>query len=244
MKPFIFCALLLINFAYANSNPVNIGYVLHGPPFHIAEKGKLIGGIVYDVSMSIAKKAGLIAMLTELPTKRTDEMLIKGSIQMLCFHNPKWSYTPEKLIWGPEILKRKEFFIISNQTSDLKSHDELKNKLIGTHLGYHYSQLLTKLFKEGIASRVNKLKTTSLYKLLQMQRVYAIVDNEYSFYYRTQTGDAKGLKLSSLVDKEYSLHCALSKHNISLTNLLLEATHAMIEDGAFVGLTHKYTQKE
>ncbi|WP_027706931.1 hypothetical protein [Zooshikella ganghwensis] len=111
-------------------------------------------------------------------------------------------------------------------------------------LGYHYSQLLTKLFKEGIASRVNKLKTTNLYKLLQMQRVYAIVDNEYSFYYRTQTGDAKGLKLSSLVDKEYSLLCALSKHNISLTNLLLEATHAMIEDGAFVGLTHKYSKKE
>ncbi|MBU2710934.1 substrate-binding periplasmic protein [Zooshikella harenae] len=244
MKTVILCFFFLVNIAQAKNTIVNIGYVFHGPPFHIEEKGKLIGGVVYDISKSIAKKAGLVPAFSELPTKRTDEMLVKGRIQMLCFHNPKWSYHPDKLLWGPEVIKRKEFFIISNNTSDLKSYDDLKNMLIGTHLGYHYSQLLTKLFDAGIASRVNKQKTSSLYKLLKMQRVHTIIDNEYSFYYQVQAGNAKGLKLSSLIDKEYSLHCVFSKNNITLTNLLLKATQIMIEDGSFIRLLKKYTQKE
>ncbi|MGI0117956.1 substrate-binding periplasmic protein [Zooshikella sp. RANM57] len=244
MKTVTLCFFLLANIAQAKSTIVNIGYVIHGPPFHLAEKGKLIGGIVFDISKNIAQKAGLVPVFTQLPTKRTDEMLVKGSIQMLCFHNPKWSYHPDKLLWGPEVLKRKEFFIISNNTPDLKSYDDLKSRFIGTHLGYHYSPMLTKLFDTGIASRINKQKTSSLYKLLQMQRVYTLIDNEYSFYHRVRTGDAEGLKLSSLIDKEYSLHCAFSKHNITLTNLLLKATEMMIEDSSFIHLLNKYTQKE
>ncbi|MCX4026396.1 transporter substrate-binding domain-containing protein [Endozoicomonas sp. SM1973] len=240
MYIFIFTILSLIYSLNATSNQVNIGYVEHGPPFHQLTNGKLTGGLVYDVASAIAANTGKQAYFMNLPTNRVDDFLVTGKTAMICFHNPMWVRSPKRFHWGPVMFYRKEYFIIRNASPDIFDHQQLRGKSIATHLGYTYSKKTMALFKEGLTTRINKQKTALLYRLLKLNRVNALVDNEISFNYLKKQGVASGLRLSSLVDKKYPLHCAFSKNSPAIAKQLINAAHKMLEDKSMLSILRKY----
>ncbi|WP_163835883.1 substrate-binding periplasmic protein [Spartinivicinus ruber] len=233
----------VLSFFYALNtvgNQVKVGYVVHGPPFHELTNEKLSGGLVYDVAQAIVLAANKQPHFMKLPTNRVDDFLIAVKIHMICFHNPMWVNKPERFHWGPEMFHRKEYFIIPQEVSDITDYSQLKGKSIATHLGYVYSNKVTDLFEQGISKRVNKQKTTAMYNILQLRRVHTLIDNEISFNYLKKQGVATGLRLSSLVDKKYPLHCVFSKGAPEIVQELLNASQEIISNNTMLTIISKY----
>ncbi|MCG8609955.1 MAG: transporter substrate-binding domain-containing protein, partial [Pseudomonadales bacterium] len=160
---------------------VKVGYVNCGKPYNQYQNGQLSGGLVYEVARKITERANFSPAFLELPPLRVTEFLKRGEVQMVCFYNAKWTPEPEAFLWGPPLATYREFFIVRAGDA-LNDHAQLRGKTIATHQGYFYSDQLMTFFKSGVARRVEHTDTAHLYQLLALNRVDAIVDNEFSFH--------------------------------------------------------------
>ncbi|MBU2711466.1 substrate-binding periplasmic protein [Zooshikella harenae] len=223
MKHILKFLLILLCSHIAIARTVDIGYTSHGLPFDEEKDEKLIGGLIFDIASLIVSTAKLEPVFHSLPVNRVEEFLVSGYIQMLCLYNPSWLISPDHFTWGPPLLRQREFFIIRQQDENITHYEQLKGFNIGSHLGYIYSDTLMSLFDDGEATRISRLSTLELYKLIKLNRVNVIIDNDYSFFYLKSQGKANGLQLTSLIDNIYPLHCALSKIKPTLNKKLLSA---------------------
>ena len=69
-RPISFLFLMLLSAVCFANEKVEIGYILHGPPFHDVKNNKLSGGLEYDVGKLIAEAAKFDPHFVELPNSR------------------------------------------------------------------------------------------------------------------------------------------------------------------------------
>ena len=67
---------------------------------------------------------------------------------------------------------------------------------------------------------------------LHLQRIHALIDDEYSFYYRQQT-ESNPVKRSDLIDQEYDMHCAISKESMVSPDQVNEAIQVLVNRRIF-----------
>ncbi|MBU2712472.1 substrate-binding periplasmic protein [Zooshikella harenae] len=219
---------------------ITIGFVHHGPPIDIMQDDTLVGGIVFDIGTTIAHKAGFIAAFQLLPTKRAEVWLAENKIHMLCLYNRHWLEKPERFIWGPDLTHYQEYFILNKEAPDIKSYEQLQGMTIAARLGYYYSPQLEDLFKKEYSVRLNRQDTDSLYRLLTLKRVDALIDNTWSYYYRQKNNPNFTLRLASLRDANYPVTCLCSEQSSEISKTLVQSMNNLLNQGKIRQLMAKY----
>lgn len=216
------------------------GYGTYGgmPYFEEDIKGNLSGGITYEVSKMIAEKMHLKSTFVRIPVNRAENYLFEGKMDLLCLYNPQFFSEPNRFYWSIPFDKHVEFFVI-HEGDSLTERSELTDKVVGTQLGYHYNQETEMLFAQKKASRFDRENLDTHYRLLALQRIHALIDVEYSFYYRQQT-ESNPVKRSDLIDQEYDMHCAISKESMVSPDQVNEAIQVLVKQTDFRALLNRY----
>ncbi|ARU55820.1 ABC transporter periplasmic protein [Oleiphilus messinensis] len=238
---FILCSIA-IPLAATETTQLKIGFVDAGQPYNIKSGQLLVDGLNYEVIQLILKEAKLgSAKIIGLPKLRVAEFLKNGKIQMLCLYSPKWMKSPLEVLWGPIITTFDEHFIILKKRSGIENHSQLIGKTVGGHLGYRYSDRFRTLVQSGQIQRNNYTETNKLYELLFLKRLYAIIDNQFSFTAMlNHESEYNSLRASKLIDKSYPVTCALSRQRKSESLHLLNAMNELKHAGKFDSIIDKY----
>ncbi len=238
----VLLSLIAVN-VYSESRAAGeivFGYGTYGgmPYFEENEQGRIHKGITFDFSNKIASKMGRESAFFRVPVNRAEEYLRQGKYDAICLYNPQFFERADQFDWSIPFDQHEEYFIIVEQNS-LGSRRELENKLIGTQLGYIYNPLTEALFREGKATRVDKESVDVLYRLLTLNRIDTMIDDENSFFYR-KLKYREQIKISQLLDHKYDMHCAISKQSAVSVEKMNGAIQELIQEKAFSEILSNY----
>lgn len=223
---------------------IKIGYgTSGGEPYDILDdRGNLVAGINYDLGGIIAGELGKKPSYIQVPVLRVDNMLGNGSVEVMCLYNPAFLVSPDNYYWSDPFFKQTEVFIVLEQTQ-LNSRDQLIGLEIGTHLGYNYHPETMRLFSEERVSRIDKEDSQTLYQMLSLGRLGALIDTRVAFNYQMKKNKQQSqyvLKQSSLIDGEYDLSCALSQKSKLPIDTLNHVLRKLIDSGEITSVFNRY----
>jgi ABC-type amino acid transport substrate-binding protein len=227
-----------------HNETLKIGYgTSGGEPYEILnDRGDLVSGINYDLGEKIAGELGKTPLFYQVPVLRADDMLVSGMVDVLCLYNPLFLASPGEHYWSDSFYKQTEVFIVPDQTQ-INSRDQLSGLSVGTHLGYNYHPETMKLFSDARVSRVDKEDSETLYKLLSLGRLGALIDTRVAFDYRMKKNTQQSqyrLKKSNLIDGEYDLSCVLSQKSLLPLDSLNLALRKLVDTGEIASVFNRY----
>ncbi len=227
-----------------HNETLKIGYgTSGGEPYEILnDRGELISGINYDLGKKISRELGKTPFFYPMPVLRADAMLSSGTVEILCLYNPAFLASPEEYYWSDSFFKQTEVFIVPAPVQ-LNSRDQLSGLSVGTHLGYHYHPETMKLFSDARASRIDREDSDTLYDLLSLGRLGALIDTRVAFDYRMKKHKQQSqfvLKQSDLIDAEYDLYCALSQKSLLPLDSLNQALRKLVDAGEIASVFDRY----
>ncbi|MCG8612457.1 MAG: transporter substrate-binding domain-containing protein [Pseudomonadales bacterium] len=233
--------LLMSSDTLADSASIRVGYVDVGQPYNVKQDNRLVAGINFDVIGLITEVSRYDSVeMIGLPKLRVSEFLRSGKVQMVCLYSPMWMKKPDEVIWGPPIVAFQEYFIVPKGSEPLRSHEQLAGKVVGGQLGYRYSEAFTDLVKQGAVRRDDFTNTDKMYELLMLNRLGALIDNQFSFVaLRNKIPGGNRLEMSKLIDGTYETSCALSPHKPDVSSHLLAVMKALKKDHRFKRIVEK-----
>lgn len=132
------------------------------PPYLITEEDRQ-SGIMWDVVALIAERLDYRVVPEEIPRKRVDEMLVGGYIDGTT-RAKEWTDNPEDYIFTDPVVDIEEvLFIPKDSDLDFEAPEDLFDRTLVTHLGYHYPALETH-FKAGKIKRFDVSKDKDMFK--------------------------------------------------------------------------------
>lgn len=161
----------------ANTLVFNVSTNGH-PPFTIANEDGTITGIFWEVLEHIARKQGITLKPVQLPTKRVDNFILEGQVDVT-MRAIEWTDQPDQFIFtDPVVTTSDAVFVHRSKVADIDSLDDLDGKLLLIRLGFHYPDL-DPAFKEGRIEFIELQDETSMFRrLLEGKRFDGAVTNE------------------------------------------------------------------
>lgn len=208
------CALslgLLSNFCSAES--LMWGY---GPadsmPYVGLEQQHVEHGLAYQVSQEISKRFGLPVEFLETPNNRLEPYLQQGRLHLICNTNPEWVSQPQQYHWSPALYDEQDVLLQRMDQPELTSLASLYGKVLGTSLGYIYSQPLMTAFSTGKVARQDVRDLDTSLHMLDRQRLDAVIDMQRNLAYKLAQHPQMQLHFSPWVVQRYEVYCAYSSH--------------------------------
>ena len=134
-----------------------------------------------------------------IPTKRLEEMVKSGKIDIAAFHNLAWGWTKESVEKSIDLINAKDVYIaLKKDQRDEKFFEDLDNRSKIGVMGFHYSFIENDLTPEQLKSKFN-LDTVHSEK--------AVVDMVLSE--RCEVGIVSTLTLQYLMKKSPEKHTKL-----------------------------------
>lgn len=218
MKSSLIClSLFMVSFTCsANDKQLTFSYWSEaGPPFVFladSNQQEIENGLVKDLAELISTRLAATPKYVNIPVKRIESQLYTGAIDFDCITNPIWKQQPKDYHWSPALFKGADRFMIkSSRNQVIDQFTDLKGKTLGIYKSYTYHPKIMKMIKDGDINTVKLSNIDHGIKLLQLDRIDALIDFDIILNYKIKHNHPKTLALADLYAEKYDLFCAYSK---------------------------------
>jgi len=197
--------------------------------------GRLRGGIHYDLAQLLAGKLNRQLVTLVLPRKRIAMALESGQGDLLCLYLPQW--LPGHYHWSQPFFPQTELLVSAlNAPAPLELSD-LKDRPIGTVLGYSYPELEVALgmhFRRAdVTSNAINLRKLAAGRIAHVATIKAFYD------YRLRQGENLHVH-PPLQIRQYLTRCALSPNSSVKLEEFDNAISELVNEGAIAKVLSNY----
>jgi len=205
-------ALLLLSLALgAHAEELRWGFATaDGMPYVEVHEQQLRGGFTHRLGTATGQRLGMELSFIETPNKRIEEFLMRGRIHVICNANPQWLEGPQRFHWSAPLYSEDDVLLTHNQQPLVTRLEDLQGKVLGTQLGYVYSEALMRAFAAGQIIRQDVRDLSTSLNLLRKQRLDAVIDMRRPISYQLAKRPDAPLRISPWVVERYAMHCSYS----------------------------------
>jgi ABC-type amino acid transport substrate-binding protein len=199
------------------------------------QNGAISGGIVKDVGDLLAQRLGRRAVYLNADSPDVTPALSSGRADAMCFVTPFW--IDGDYNWSPPMLPDAEMIAARSDAPHLSSLKDLKDKPVGTVVGYRYQrveQVLGKRFKRVDAANMDK----NIQQMVAGKVPYTMI-SEATLNYQQRINP--GLKVrADLLFSSYKAQCAFSQKSAIPFDDVSKAIDTLLKDGSIDQIMARY----
>lgn len=199
------------------------------------QSGAISGGIVKDVGDALAQRLNRRVVYLNADTPDVTPFLSGGRADGMCYVMPFW--IDGDYNWTPPFLPDAEMIAARHDAPHLRSLKDLKDKPVGTVVGYRYPrvhQVLGDRFRRVDAANMDR----NIEQMVAGKVPYTIISEATLAY---QQRIHPGLKVrAELVFSAYKAQCAFSKQSEVPFEEVSKAIDALIKDGSIAQILARY----
>lgn len=237
--PIYLGALLLPWSASSLAAPIKWGFSPSDPPPYVVMDGaSLQSSLTKDLGQLVANATDRSVQFIPVPNNRIDDAFNRGQIDIICNTQPSWHTHPEQMLWS-EVLYEDADVIATRSTSQPPSSiNDLRGAMVGTTLGYHYSNKLTDAFESGQLTRHDVRDLNTRLKMLERRRLDATVELRRPLQHYL-LGKPADIRISDWEIERFALRCATPRQPENHRRLI-DAIHRLLEEGQITDLVDRY----
>lgn len=199
------------------------------------QNGAISGGIVKDVGDALAQRLGRRPVYLNADTPDVTPALSSGRADGMCYVMPFW--IDGDYNWSPPLLPDAEMIAARSDAPHLRSLKDLKDKPVGTVVGYRYPRVQLVLgdrFKRVDAASMDK----NIEQMVAGKVPYTMIgEATLNYLHRIHPG----LKVRpDLVFSSYKAQCAFSLKSAIPFDEVSKAIDALIKDGSIDQIMARY----
>jgi len=206
----------------------------HAMPFGGFEQGRLVTGIVKELSDDIAQRLGRSVEYVPVPPRRVAQVLAAGEADGVCYVARGW--ITGDFHWSPPVLEHSGVVAAHRQAAPVSRLEDLAGKPLGTVHAYRYPQfefLGERFVRDDAPSMLINLR-----KLAAHRMDYALTE-QITLEYHNKLHPQDGLR-AALVLSPYRTHCVFTlAHELPLDKLD-QAARDMVRDGSVERILARY----
>jgi len=206
-------------------------------------EARLLGGIVHDWGVALAKRLGREPQFLLMPARRVGQQLREGGFDLQCFENPQWYSSQDEawIEWLPRPLMEVVEELVSQPGTPLIHRlEQLHGRTVGVVTGYRYP-LLDPLFEAG---RIERSQAHNEVRLLQMQSLgradYSVISHLQLAYARAHDPRLRTLVASPLEVSRTALYCLRQRRSPIPLPELAAAQQALLSEGRLEEILRRY----
>lgn len=241
MRPILSCLgiLPLLWLSDLQAGPINWGFSPSDPPPYVAMDGvALQSSLTRDLGELVAGAVARPVHFVAVPNNRIDEAFEQGRIDIICNTLPSWHSHPEQLNWSDVLYEDADVIATRNTGRAPAQLEDLKGALVGTTLGYHYSESLTGAFESGLLARHDVRDMETRIKMLERGRLDATVEMRRPLQHHLLANSA-AIQISAWEIEHFDMRCAARPETDNATRLI-DAIHQLLEQGRIHDVVRRY----
>ena len=204
-------------------------------PLADIDGGRLRGGIHHDLAQALARKLNRQLVAQVLPRKRIAMALDSGQGDLLCLYLPQWLPGPYQ--WTQPFFPQTELLVSALNAPAPQELSDLRDRPIGTVLGYSYPELEVALgmhFRRAdVSSNAINLRKLAAGRIAHVATIKSFYD------YRLRQGDKLPVH-PPLQIRHYLTRCALSPNSSVKLEEVDNAITELINEGAIGRILSNY----
>lgn len=199
------------------------------------ENGVLTGGIIKDFGDALAKRLGRRALYVSVDGGAVSPVLTSGRADALCYVMPAW--IDGDYHWSTPFLPDTEMLIARGDAPAVGSLRGLRNKPVGTVLGYRYPRI-EQVLGEGFVRVDAANMDQNIERILIGKAQYALIGDTTLAY--LQRGHPELHLRRELMFFSFKAQCAFSRKSSQLFEQANSAIDAMLKDGSINQILARY----
>lgn len=200
-----------------------------GMPYVEVRDQQLRGGFTKLLGERVGQALGLQVRFVEVPNNRLEPFLAQNRIQVICNANPNWMEQPGRWHWSAPLYEEEDMLLQHQQQPPIASLADLRDRTLGTSLGFVYSAELMAAFADGWIRRQDVRDLPTRMHMLAHQRLDALIDMHRTLAYRLASDPELPIRFSPWVVQRYWMHCAYTTA-LPVTSERLDATLLELRD--------------
>lgn len=211
------------------------------PPYTIVKSDGRVSGIMWDVMSALAKAHNLRLEAREIPTKRVEDFLLMGQLDVT-MRSREWSQNPEKFLFSAGVVKVQDMvFTRADSPLVVEEVEDLKGTILLTQLGYRYPTLEPD-FESGAITRLNVTDQRSMFQRLgSAERFDGLVSELRTGRWLIKTNGWEGqFEVESLVVDETDYRFMFAPHWADYIDGFNQTLKAMRASGELDAILAKY----
>ena len=169
--------------------------------------GTLTGGLLKEFGDALARELHYTPYYVSLPRKRVEAALGGGQVDLLCDLRPEWLDEPGWL-WSDAIFTNQQIVVSRADMAPLKRLADLRERRIGTILGYRYPELDAALGQYFVRDEAAS-DDLNLSKLLRHRFDYLLTNSLYFEYQLKDHAEYRQQHLRVFPVMSFDTYCAL-----------------------------------
>lgn len=209
-------------------------------PFGKFENEKLVGGIVYDLGLAIAKQLDTSVTFAVLPRKRIDGAVLSGDIDLRCYTNPLWTDVADNMVWSPKLFELTDVIFGGEATPEPRTLQTMpQGAMVSAVLGYGYPTL-EPLFDSGKLKRDDASdQEKALLKMTAGRTPYGVSESLALAWYQRITANHR-LSRWSMVIARQDFQCAVPRKGNFAAPVVLRAIDQVNKSGKLDEILRNY----
>lgn len=204
-------------------------------PLADIDGARLRGGIHRDLAQALARKLNRQLVTQVLPRKRIAMALESGQGDLLCLYLPQW--LPGHYQWTQPFFPQTELLVTARTAPFPESLSDLRDRPIGTVLGYSYPELEVAL---GMHFRRADVTSNAInLRKLAVGRIAHVATIKIFYDYRLRQGDKLPVHPPQTI-KHYLTRCALSPNSSVTLEEVDAAIGELISEGSIARILSSY----
>ena len=199
------------------------------------QNGAISGGIVKDVGDALAQRLGRRPVYLNADSPDVTPAPSSGRADGMCYLLPFW--IDGDYNWTPPMLPDAEMIAARSDMPHLRSLKDLKDKPVGTVVGYRYprvQQVLGNRFKRVDAPNMDQ----NIQQMMAGTVPYTMI-SEATLNYQHRINPDLQVR-ADLVFSSYKAQCAFSQKSASPFDEVSRAIDELIKDGAIDQIMARY----
>lgn len=181
-----------------------------GMPYVQVQAQQLQGGFLHRLGSAASERLGFQARFVETPNNRIEDFMQRGRIHVICNANPQWMKEPQLFHWSPPLCSEEDVLLTHTQMPTITRLEDLHGKVLGTQLGYIYSEPLMAAFARQQVIRQDVRDLNTSLNLLSKKRLDALIDMRRPISFQLAVRPDAPLQLSPWVIERYDMHGSYS----------------------------------
>ena len=220
--------------------PLLWGYSPSDPPPYVQLKGNdLQPSLTREIGEAAAAAAGREVSFVATPNNRIDEALASGRIDIICNTLPEWLSEPNQLLWTESLYDDADVVITRQTQPAPHSLADLQDAIVGTTLGYHYSDSVADAFNRQAMIRHDVRDLPTRLRMLERERLDAVIDLRRAVEHLLPDAQS-AFHISSWEVERFALRCSLGNPQDSDSRKLAALLNEMIASGEIRQIVERF----
>lgn len=211
-------------------------------PFALVDKGRLSGGILYELMLRVAHHAGAEPQFVLLPNKRVDAALAEGAVDLHCLLSPKWFPAPGPAAerWSVPLLHMDDQLLAApGGLADGFDLSSARGQSVGVVLGYRYPMLEPLFASRQLVREEAVSQQQVLEKLARSRSDFGVANNFVAAWFNSQRPPEQRLQVVRTLEG-YDTHCLLSERPRLQAQRILSAVRKVVDQGELKAILARY----